>query len=64
MADEAVNPAPREEHERRWGESGYAGEWVRAADTGVGTRARWIDDDRESPPRPADRQEGGDRPAA
>ena len=70
MADEAVNPAPGAAPERRWGSSGYAGEWVRATDIGVGERARWIDDDGESAtpaaplPRPPKPEIGTDQPGA
>ena len=71
MADEAVNPAPEEEREHRWGASGYAGEWVRAADIGVGERVRWIGDDGagpsgegERPARDEDRKKGTDHPGA
>lgn len=65
MADEAVNPTRDESRERRWGSSGYGGEWVRATDAGAG-RARWIEEDEAPPAHPPEPESEpeGDLPVA
>jgi hypothetical protein len=58
MADEAVTRAGDRRVERRWGEEGYAGQWVRAVDAGDAGRARWIDEDDPAPTRRKEQSPG------